>query len=1055
MDSITPPIREPAGRRSSLPSFVMNSFSYADSTTSLFKGASNAATPLRAMETTDARDRWAVLAAARPVDVGRPGNAADDRNKRTSVAASTAGEDARSASLRSTHRTIATQAAGSQQANEQSRWASLRSTYPAGLDPARESPVARAGTPRVAKTDGGEETRKRGDQLARATNSASSACSPGLHFSLSPRLAPERTARSRHTEWWRTVGGLVLALTGLIIAAIGCTLAEGDSDPAPLSEEQPSRHTNRLARESSPYLLAHSHNPVDWYPWGPEALEKARKEDKPIFLSIGYSACHWCHVMEKKVFSNPEIARYMNEHFVNIKVDREERPDIDDIYMLALQLYYDLAKSPQSGGWPLSMFLTPDARPIGGGTYFPPEDENGRIGFPSLMKKVVESWREHRDQMEANARILSDAVRSAARPRMNLSAIALDRTLIEPVVKSLAESYDDEYGGFGFNPKAPDRPKFPQPAKLALLQYEAKRHGDESAGRMLSLTLDRIAAGGIYDHVGGGFHRYSTDRFWRVPHFEKMLYDNAQLADIYAEAYRYTNQNHFKDVVEGTIEFVLRELKSPSGAFYSAIDADSEGVEGKYYIWTDAQLAEVLSPDEITVCNMLFGTGGAQNFEIGHVLELKRSVDEAAKKLKLPALEVQKLRTQIVKKLLAARQERRPPARDDKILAGWNGLMIRALARAYVTLQKPEYLQAAEKAATFVLGQMRDEKGRLYHSYAGKQARLDAYLDDYAYVNDGLLALHLATGDEKWASAARKLCDAQLQLFWDEQGKGCYFTSHQHETLLARTKNAYDSVLPSGNAVTVRNLLRLSSISKQIDYRHRARETLELFAPLIADAPGGLTSMGLALVEFLDTNEPATGDRSAARTRLGIAPDADIVLAGGKSEEPAGRGKKQKKLEPVTAQAYLSVDKLPAGGTAKVLVQLTIAEGWHIHANPAGDPDLDLATELESDSKVGLELKKVRYPVGKEVARDSGDPDDPPQILYMGKVSLIGEVEVPATAAGKKDEFVVRVAYQACNDNQCLPPAKLKLTIPVTIARQGEAVKPINESLFASPAKKK
>lgn len=857
---------------------------------------------------------------------------------------------------------------------------------------------------------------------------------------------------------FRAAGWTLTVITGMILAAIGCSLAEGDSDPAPAEEGQPGRQKNRLARETSPYLLGHAHNPVDWYPWGPEALERARKENKLIFLSVGYSSCHWCHVMEKKVFSDPEIARYMNENFVNIKVDREERPDLDDIYMTALQQYYVAIGSPQSGGWPLSMFLTPDARPIGGGTYFPPEDENGRLGFPTLMKRVVESWRDKRQDMEKNAGILADAVRALAKPRSRLEPAKLEHARIAPVLKSLADGYDAEYGGFGFSPNAPDRPKFPVPTRLALLQYEAKRHANELAAKMLYHTLDKMAAGGIYDHAGGGFHRYSTDRFWRVPHFEKMLYDNAQLADVYAEAYRHTNQRHYKEIAEETIEFVFRELRDPGGAFYSALDADSEGVEGKFYVWTDRELAKVLSAEELAVCNVVYGTGGEQNFELGHVLEMKQSIDTAAKKLKMPALQVERRATDIGKKLLAARQLRRRPLRDDKILTAWNGLMIRTLARAGVIFQKPEYVQAAEKAAEFILEEMRDKNGRLYHSYAAKQARFNAYLDDYAYMNEGLLALHLATNDEKWANAAQRLSDMQLAMFWDEEGHGCFFTSHEHEALLARTKNAYDSVLPSGNSVTARNLLRLASFSKQASYRTRARQTLELFVPLIDESPSSLTNMALALAEYLDTDDPAAvGSRASPGTKLGIAPDAAIILAAGQDGDgprPATQiaDKSTGKTAVVTGQAFLSVDRLPAGKTCKVLVQLQIAEGWHIHANPSGDPEIDLPTELEVDSKLGIELTKIVYPAGKKVERGE---DEKPQSLYMGKVNLIGQLDVPAKAAGRGDELIVTVAFQACNDAQCLPPKKLKLTIPFTVAKVDEPVKQINEAMFSPPKKKK
>jgi uncharacterized protein YyaL (SSP411 family) len=853
---------------------------------------------------------------------------------------------------------------------------------------------------------------------------------------------------------FRTPAILCIALVGSVLAALGTTLAEGESEPTPAKGGQSSRFSNRLSRETSPYLLAHAHNPVDWYPWGPEALAKAKKEDKPIFLSIGYSSCHWCHVMEKQVFSDPEIARYMNENFVNIKVDREERPDLDDVYMTALQVYFQAMRSNQTGGWPLSIFLTPDGRPLGGGTYFPPNDDNGRMGFPTLMKRVITAWKDSRKQLEENADILADGVRASLKTRVLPDPVTLEIGLVAPVLKSLADTYDEQFGGFGFTSKSPDRPKFPVPSKLALLQYEAKRRNNDNAATMLYLTLDRMAAGGIYDHVGGGFHRYSTDRFWRVPHFEKMLYDNAQLIDVYAEAYHHSNQKHYQEVVEESIEFVFRELRDPKGGFYAALDADSEGVEGKFYVWTDAELAKVLTPEERATCNAVYGTGGEQNFEIGHVLELKQSVDDAAKILKRPALQLEQQRRQIDKKLLAARQKRRRPTRDDKILVSWNGLMIRALAKAGVILQKPEYVQAAEKTADFILNEMRDNKGRLLHTYAAGKARLGAYLDDYAFFIEGLLALHLATNDEKWVVAARTLSDLQMELFWDEEGKACYFTSHDHEQLLARTKNPYDSVLPSGNSVSVRNLLRLATIGKQGTYRDRARETLELFAPLIQGSPSGLTNMSLALAEYLDTAETAGARPRARGPNMGISPEAGIILAGGSDEKRSKSSKKgTSKPQVVAGEVFLSVDKLPPGKTCKVLLQLQIEDGWHIHANPPGDPDLDIPTEVEfTQSKLGIELKNVKFPKGKSVDREPGEK---PQILYTDKVNIKAEFDVPAKAAGRDEELVFTVSFQACNDSQCLRPDKLTLKVPVKVARSDEQVKPVNESLFAPASGKK
>lgn len=841
-----------------------------------------------------------------------------------------------------------------------------------------------------------------------------------------------------------TVATVVCAAMALVLC---CALPEGEAE-TDSREAAANSHVNRLARESSPYLLSHAHNPVDWYPWGPEALEKARQEDKPIFLSIGYSSCHWCHVMEKLVFSNDEIARYMNEHFINIKVDREERPDIDDLYMTALQMYFQAIKSTQTGGWPLSIFLTPDGRPLGGGTFFPPRDEPGRTGFPAFMTKVYEAWRNSREQMQTNAEILAQAVRSASRPQAPPAAVSLEKQLLQPVLQSLQASYDSEEGGFGYSRQAPDRPKFPVPTKLALLQFAARQPGGADAGNMLYHTLNCMAAGGIYDHVGGGFHRYSTDRRWRVPHFEKMLYDNAQLLDVYAEAFRHTSDPLYRDVCDGIVEFVERELTDPQGGFYAALDADTEGVEGKYYIWTDEQLRAVLSADEQAICRRMLGTGEAPNLEGGHVLRTTRTIDEAAAEMSISALELDRRLAAIRKKLLDARRKRTAPFRDDKILTAWNGLMIRALARSGVIFDKPERIRTASKAAEYVLATMRDDQGRLLHVCRAGSAKIPAYLDDYAFLVEGLLSLHLATGDEKWANAARRLTDQQMQLFWDDKENGCYFTANDQEVLLARTKNAYDSVIPSGNSVTVRNLLRLATFSRNAEYRVRARKTLEAFVPAMEESQTGMTNMALALSEYLDLGEPAAEQGSAQRRRLGIAPEPEIVLAAGEQEEkPSAKARAAQQI--VTAQAYLSTDRLPAGSACKLLVDIQIADGWHIHANPAGDPEFDVATELEVASKLGTKLTRLQYPAGTKVPRAEGEP---PQLLYVKRVALVGALEVPANAAGRREELTIRVRQQACNDHKCLSPKTIELVVPINVAARGERVRSINDKLFNPPA---
>lgn len=844
------------------------------------------------------------------------------------------------------------------------------------------------------------------------------------------------------------------ALAGLLLLAFwGCSFPR-DSGVAESAEQSRQVRANRLARETSPYLLLHAHNPVDWYPWGPEAFEKARRENKPIFLSIGYSSCYWCHVMERQVFSNEEIARYMNEHFVNIKVDREERPDVDDIYMTALIIYSQLSGSPQGGGWPLSMFLTPAGKPIAGGTYFPPESEEGRIGFPDLMRKIVDLWENRRETVEQNADIVTDYVRRSMRPGLSLTPVRIEADLVAKAVQALKDSYDPQHGGVGFDPAHPEEAKFPVPAKLALLQFYAAR-GDQEADRILLHTLDRIAAGGIHDHLGGGFHRYSTDREWLVPHFEKMLYDNAQLADIYLEAYRRTQRPVYRETAEGIFRFVLRDMTDPRGGFYSALDAETEGVEGKYYVWSIEEIDETLTPKEADLFKLVYGFDGPKRFEHGYIVHLPKPLAEVAQELRTSREELAGRLDVIRGKMLAERLKRKAPLRDDKILTSWNGLMIRALAHGGAVLERDEYIHAAEKAALFILSEMRDSEGRLLRTYRAETAKLNAYLDDYAFLVDGLLALHEATGDEKWLTAARRLTDDQIEFFWDETGDGFFFTAHHHEELLARTKNAYDAVLPAGNSISVRNLLRIAQLSGEEKYRQRAQEVLELFAPRLKETPQSLTTMALAMAEFLQP-KPAASDKPDAVSQAAPVERSANRLEPTSAERPAPQGernsdeKKKKKDEFVAIKAYLSVDRLPAGGRCDVIVFVDIRDGWHINTNPA-QPDYFVPTKLAIKSKLGAQLKHIRYPKGKALRIPGLDE---PQLVYEKRIAIRGTIEIPATAAGQTDEMEIELAYQACNEQACLRPAKASLKGRIAVARVGEPVKKINENLFAPPPRK-
>jgi uncharacterized protein YyaL (SSP411 family) len=824
------------------------------------------------------------------------------------------------------------------------------------------------------------------------------------------------------------------------------------SPPAFSRDEKPARkssssRSNRLARETSPYLLAHAQNPVDWFPWGPEALEKARREDKPIFLSIGYSSCHWCHVMEEKVFSNPEIAEYMNRHFVCIKVDREERPDLDDIYMAALQAYYRRIGSPQAGGWPLSLFLTPDARPLGGGTYIPPKsEEDGRTGFPDLMRNLVAAWTnpESRKTLNDNATVLVEDLKLSQRTPPVLARPELNQELAGQAWKALQGSFDPEHGGFGFSPRAPQRPKFPVPPKLAFLEQLCRgstQDQSEAAARMLDLTLARMAAGGIHDHVGGGFHRYSTDRAWRIPHFEKMLYDNAQLASVYTAAYARTRQRSHRQVAEGILEFVLREMTDARGGFYAALDADANGVEGAYYAWSLDQLQEVLSAEELGVCQQVYGVSGTPNFEEGFVLLRSETLEESAGKLQVSVDALESSLAEIHRKLLRERVRRKPPARDDKILCGWNGLMIAALAEASVVFERPEYLRAAREAAEFVLQEMRQENGRFYRSYCRGEARHDAYLEDYAFLVRGLLALGAAARDDRWFTAARRLTDLQLQLFWDNARGGCFATSTEHETLLIRTKPLVDSVLPSGNSVTAINLLEIARLSGEPEYRRQAESLLREFAPYLADRPESMCNLATAVLLMQSEDAPAPAARPAVPIRL---------MSNGepRAADPAPRRKPASK---VTAEVLLSADPLPPGGTCRVLVLVEVAPGWHIHGNPAGDPEGDNATELSLDSELGLKLQNIEYPRPRLVERE----DDLPPARYLeGKVAIRATLQIPKESAGMTEELPFELLYQACNDASCLRPQTLKLVVPVRVARRLSEARPAHEDKFQTPPAK-
>jgi uncharacterized protein YyaL (SSP411 family) len=592
--------------------------------------------------------------------------------------------------------------------------------------------------------------------------------------------------------------------------------------------------TNHLLNESSPYLRQHAHNPVDWYPWGKEALERARKLDRPIFLSIGYSACHWCHVMEHESFEDPRIGAYLNEHFVSIKVDREERPDLDQIYMTAVQLLTG------QGGWPMSVFLTPDLKPFYGGTYFPPDQRFNRPSFSQVLDGVVDAWKNRKDAVHDTATSLTANILAVT--AVEKSGGDLDDGLLRVAGAQLHRRFDSRWGGFG------GAPKFPHPMDLRLLLRIWQRFGDLEALGMVTRTLDAMALGGMYDHLGGGFHRYSTDERWLVPHFEKMLYDNALLPLAYVEAYQATGNALYRAVTEETLGYVLREMTSPQGAFFSTQDADSDGVEGKFFVWSAAEIQAVLGSDEGKLFADVYDVSADGNWEGHNILNRARGLDVEAKMLGVPETELRERLDSARRKLFEVRSRRVWPGRDEKILTAWNGLMIAAFARAYQVFEKPEYLLAATRAASFVRQRMRTPAGLLLRTCgAGSEAKLNGYLEDYAFFLDALVALYEASFDPDWLESAVALADVMIAQCWDDSEGGFFFTGRDHETLIARTKDAHDSSTPSGNAMAATALLRLSKLTGRRDWYDRALTTLRLFRGLMESSSVAAGQMILAL----------------------------------------------------------------------------------------------------------------------------------------------------------------------------------------------------------------
>ncbi|MDB5331909.1 MAG: hypothetical protein JWP03_3060 [Phycisphaerales bacterium] len=752
------------------------------------------------------------------------------------------------------------------------------------------------------------------------------------------------------------------------------------------------RHTNRLAQESSPYLLQHAHNPVDWYSWGPEAFEAARREDKPIFLSVGYSTCYWCHVMERQSFENEAVAAEMNKRFINIKVDREERPDVDQLYMTAVQVL------TRQGGWPMSVFLTPDLRPFYGGTYFPPTDMYGRPGFVTLLRGIEDAYRNRPADVEKTANQIIEIVGQLSEPLAPQAPITVDQGFIDALVKRSTADYDPRYGGFG------GAPKFPRETLLELVLVYLQSADD--AGRQPQFTdfksqilssLDALAAGGIRDQLGGGFHRYSTDAQWLVPHFEIMLYDNAMLAWCYVEAYRQTREPRYAAVARGIFDFILREMTSPDGAFYTAFDAEVDAQEGLSYLWTAPEIEQVLGREDSKVFAKVYGVDRGPNFADPHhgngvadknILFLPRPMAEAARELGTDVAALEARLTPMRQKLLTVRAKRKQPLLDTKIITSWNALMIRAFAYGGQVLGDAQYTAAATASAEFLFRNHERPDGTLLRTSREGKAKYEGFLDDYAFLAQALLALRDATGADMWKDRAGKVASAMLDRFGDPETGGFYFTDKSAGDVLVRQKTATDSPLPSGNAVAAMVLLELGHVAA-------ARATLAIFAQQMESQGEGMSAMVQAAQQFLRRAEPFTVSAEAQA-------DADRPLS-----------------PQQIAQGVVSVST-SWRGPAELLVRLDILPGFHINAHEVeGDvPLIATALTLGDDAAATVE-----YPPGREMGFAFADK---PIRVYDGDVTIVVRFGSP-----RREGMSAKLAlsYQACDERACLPPVTKQVEV--------------------------
>ena len=794
----------------------------------------------------------------------------------------------------------------------------------------------------------------------------------------------------------------LLVACAALVALVGSACAD-PKDP-PVKE-------NRLAKERSPYLRQHKHNPVDWYPWGKEALERAKREDKPIFLSVGYAACHWCHVMEHESFEDAETARLLNAAFVCIKVDREERPDLDRVYMTAVQV-----SSRGRGGWPMTVIMTPDTKPFFARTYLPKEQ------LQQVTRQIQKIWKEDRKQLVGYADALTESIaQSVGRgevPETDDSDVEIFRTLEH----SLANSFDRRYGGYG------GRPKFPPHAELLYHLRGDGSRADVDQKNQIYTTLDAMAHGGIHDQVGGGFHRYSTDEHWLLPHFEKMLYDNALLAQAYARAYAHTKKARYRRVVERLFGWLEREMVRPTGGYAASLDADTEGEEGVTYTWTLEHLRAALPTDDAAFLEKRFGVLARGNFadeatggHSGHnILHLIRPLGDVAKEGSAKPEGLVAKADALLDRLLAVRNKRAQPGLDDKVITGWNGLLVSAFARAGADLAEPDYLARGRRLAAYLLEASRRDDGTLLRFPRDSGPEIPAFCEDYVHLIDGLLDLADVTGESKWSDAARDLTARLNAEFQDAEAGGFFATSTvQHEALIARAKETFDSPIPSDNGTAARVNLRLHGLTEDGAYLRAADRTLAAFRPHMANS----------------------------RMNTGVVALIDALRLRGEMAEAAGeaplRGDTHARKGVAEVDVFLARAEAALGSRVAILVRVRVEAGWHVNAHEPSSKDL-VSTQLTAASTAPAVLRDVRYP--KAVSRRLGPLTEAPVDLYEGRFDIRAVLEVPSDVPLGPRKIPLTLRLQPCDERSCLEAVELELVLHLRYAETDGL--PAHEALF-------